>query len=150
MKKRIFLALIILITFLSISIISASEISVNDTYVAQDSSENLLAVDAGSVGSNSSNILSIKNVDTNLDENTIGQDELSKQSVKIDAPDIELYYKNGTRFIAKLSDDQGNNLANQPLIFTISGINYTKTTDNQGYTSIAINLIPVVCNLIVY
>ena len=150
MKKRIFLALIILITFLSISIISASEISVNDTYVAQDSSENLLAVDAGSVGVNSSNILSIKNVDTNLDENTIGQDELSKQSVKIDAPDIELYYKNGTRFIAKLSDDQGNNLANQPLIFTISGINYTKTTDNQGYASIAINLIPGDYNLIVY
>ena len=98
MKKRIFLALIILIAFMSVGIISASEISVNDTYVAQDSSENLLAVDEGGVGSNSSNILSIDNVDTNLDENILGVNDLSKKPVKIDAPDIDLFYKNGTKF----------------------------------------------------
>ena len=39
----------ILIAFLSISVISASEISVNDTYVGQDSSVELLAIDNGDV-----------------------------------------------------------------------------------------------------
>ena len=142
MKKRILLALIVLIAFLSIGIISASEISVNDTYIAQDSSENLLAVDEGGVGSNSSNILSINNVDTNLDENTIGDNELSRDSVIIDAPNIDLYYKNGTKFTATLTDVDGNSLVNQNLIFTISGIDYARSTDTNGKASIAINLIP--------
>ena len=149
MKKRIFLALIMLIVFLSVNIISASEINVNDTYISQDSSKDLLTIGAGDV-TNSSNILSTNNVDTNLNENTIGVNELLKQPVKIDVPDIDLYYKNGTRFVAKLSDENGNNLANQLLIFTISGINYTRTTDDQGYASIAINLIPGDYNFIVY
>ena len=38
-------ALIILIAFISVGVISASEVSVNDTYAAQDSSANLLATD---------------------------------------------------------------------------------------------------------
>jgi hypothetical protein len=127
---------------MSVGIISANEISVNDTYVAQDSSENLLAVDEGGVGSNSSNILSIDNVDTNLDENTIGDGESSKGETKIKAPDITLYYKNGTRFIAQLVDEEENGLINQSLIFTISGVSYNRTTDVFGYASMAINLIP--------
>ena len=150
MKKRIVLALIMLIAFLSVSVISASEVSVNDTYVSQDSSQDLLAVDEWDVESNSSNILSINNVDTNVDENIIGDNGLSKKPVKIDAPDIDLFYKNGTKFIAKLSDKNGKSLANQSLIFTISGVNYTRTTDNSGYASIAINLIPGDYDFIVY
>ena len=140
MKKRIFLALIILIAFMSVGIISASEISVNDTYVAQDSSENLLAVDEGGVGSNSSNILSIDNVDTNLDENTIGDDFTNYDEIK--ASDLTLYYKNGTRLTAQLVDRFGNGQADQPLTFYISGVEYERTTDSQGYASIAINLSP--------
>ena len=139
-----------LIAFMSVGIISASEVSVNDTYVAQDSSADLLATDEVGVGSNSSNILSIDNVDTNLDENILGVNDLSKKPVKIDAPDIDLFYKNGTRFIATLSDKNGNYLANQSLIFTVSGINYTRTTDSQGQASIAVNLIPGDYNFIVY
>ena len=133
--------MIILIAFSSVGIISASEISVNDTYVAQDSSENLLAVDEGGVGSNSSNILSIDNVDTNLDENTIG-DDASLSSTKIKAPDVTLYYKNGTSLVAQLVDEDQNGLVNQTLKFTISGIDYTRTTDEFGYASMLINLIP--------
>ncbi|WP_296884622.1 transglutaminase domain-containing protein [uncultured Methanobrevibacter sp.] len=150
MKKRILLALIVLIAFLSIGIISASEISVNDTYIAQDSSENLLAVDEGGVESNSSNILSINNVDTNLDENTIGENELARESVIIDAPDIELYYKNGTKFTATLTDVDGNGLVNQSLIFTISGVDYLRSTDIKGQASIAINLIPGIHDINIY
>ena len=141
MKKQIFLALLMSIAFFSVGVISASEINVNDTYIAQDSSESLLSVDEGSVESDS-NILSINNVDTDLYENSIGENELSKKPVEIKAPDIDLYYKNGTRFIAELSDENGNYLANQSLIFTISGIDYERITDSQGQASVAINLIP--------
>ena len=128
------------IAFFSVGVISASEINVNDTYIAQDSSESLLSVDEGSVESDS-NILSINNVDTDLYENSIGENELSKKPVEIKAPDIDLYYKNGTRFIAELSDENGNYLANQSLIFTISGIDYERITDSQGTASVANPLI---------
>ena len=152
MKRRIFVALMILIAFLSISVISASEISVNDTYVGQDSSVELLAIDNGDVGSDSSNILSTNNVDANVDENTIGasNESSTKEAVHIDAPDIDLYYKNGTRFVASLFDADNNKLANQSLIFSISGVNYTRVTNADGQASIAINLIPGTYTLNVY
>ena len=79
MKKQIFLALLMSIAFFSVGVISASEINVNDTYIAQDSSESLLSVDEGRVESDS-NILSINNVDTDLYENSIGENELSKRN----------------------------------------------------------------------
>ena len=62
-----------------------------------------------------------------------------KQSV-LSTNDIELYYKNGTSFKAVLSDDEGSFLSNQKIIFTINDVNYTRTTDNEGVASIAINL----------
>ena len=144
MKKRIYLALIILIAFLSIGFISASEVSINDTYAGHDSSMELLSVDNAGIGSDNSNSLSINNADTNLNnDNIIGaSNETTKTAVVIDAPDIDLYYKNGTRFIVTLSDINGNYLANESLIITISGVNYTRTTNDNGQASVAINLNP--------
>lgn len=151
MKKRIFLALLLLIAVLSIGFVSAGEIDVNDTYAVQDSNTDFLAVDQGGVGSDNSNNLSINNVDTILDESIIGASEDSaKKAVTIDAPDVNLYYRNGTRFIATLSDVDGNKLANQTLLFTISGVDYARTTDVNGSASIAINLIPGTYDFITY
>ena len=151
MKKRIFLALMLLIAILSIGFVSANEIDVNDTYAVQDSNADFLAVDQGGVGSENSNNLSINNVDTILDESIIGASEDSaKKAVTIDAPDVNLYYKNGTRFIATLSDTDGNKLANQTLLFTISGVDYARTTDVNGSASVAINLIPGTYDFITY
>ena len=152
MKKRMFFALIILIAFLSVGVISASEINVNDNYTAKVTDGSLFAVDNGGVESDSSNILSINNVDTSVDENTIGasNNSTTKKAVQINAPDVDLYYKNGTNFIATLSDIDGNKLANQALIFSISGVNYTRTTNNEGQASISINLNPGEYNLNVY
>ena len=145
------MTLIILIAFLSVGVISASEINMNDNYTAQGSDGDLLAVDNGGVESDSSNILSINNVDTNVDENIMGAgNESTKKAVKIDAPDITLYYKNGTKFIATLSDIDGNKLANQTLLISINGINYTRTTSSDGQASIAVNLNPGEYNFDVY
>lgn len=62
-----------------------------------------------------------------------------KESV-LSGNDVELYYKNGTAFKVVLSDGEGSLLANQKVIFTINDINYTRTTNNDGVASIAINL----------
>ena len=133
MKKMIFL-LMIFVVFLSIASVSANEISENNTYV--QISSNSLSVDDG--------------VWSDLSTDAISAVNVSKKDVTIDAPDIKLYYKNGTRFVATLTDIDGNKLANQSLIFAISGVNYTRTTDSSGSASIAINLLPGTYDLITY
>ena len=124
----------IFVVFLSIASVSANEISENNTYV--QISSNSLSVDDG--------------VWSDLSTDAISAVNVSKKDVTIDAPDIKLYYKNGTRFIATLTDIDGNKLANQSLIFAISGVNYTRTTDSSGSASIAINLLPGTYDLITY
>ena len=64
------------------------------------------------------------------------------EDVNIDANDVSMYYKNGTRLNVDLHDSESAPLDNQSLIIAINGMNYTKTTDSEGKTSIAINLIP--------
>ena len=56
--------------------------------------------------------------------------------------DTELYFKNGTAFKLVLSDSEGSLLSNQQLIISINGNNYTRTTNENGTASIAINLAP--------
>ncbi|MCR5027604.1 MAG: Ig-like domain repeat protein [Methanobrevibacter sp.] len=130
---------------MSISIVSASE-NVNESYSVGSSPNNALSVGVN-VGSGYSNNLSTNNVGTNLVENTVGAN--STKNTVINAPNVDLYYKNGTRFIATLSDIDGNKLANQTLIFSINGFNYTRITNNEGSSSIAINLNPNTYNCVV-
>ena len=53
-----------------------------------------------------------------------------------------MYYKNGTRLNADLSDANDNPLPNHNLTFNINNQNYIRTTDGNGRASLAINLIP--------
>lgn len=73
------------------------------------------------------------------EENTTVSDV---ENVNLESNDISLYYKNGTRLSAELFDSYDNPLDNQSLIFNINGQNYTRTTDNGGKASLAINLNP--------
>ena len=54
----------------------------------------------------------------------------------IESSDLVKYYKNTSQFSVNV------NSANVSVIFNINGINYTKTSDNNGIASIAINLRP--------
>ena len=56
------------------------------------------------------------------------------------AKDIVMYYKDGTRLGAYLYDSNGRPLANNTVTFSLQGIDYSKTTNQNGYSSIAINL----------
>jgi len=64
------------------------------------------------------------------------------EDVNIDANDISMYYKNGTRLSAELNDLNDNPLPDCDLVFSINNQNYTRTTNDDGKASIAINLIP--------
>ena len=64
------------------------------------------------------------------------------QATSLTGNDTELYFKNGTAFKVELSDSNGSSLANQSVIFNINGNNYTRTTNDEGIASMAINLIP--------
>ena len=61
--------------------------------------------------------------------------------VNLDVSNIIMFYKDGTRLIAKLTDCIGNPIANATIFFVINGVTYNRTTDENGTASMAINLI---------
>ncbi|WP_296806774.1 Ig-like domain repeat protein [uncultured Methanobrevibacter sp.] len=58
----------------------------------------------------------------------------------ISAPDVTKYFHGPERFIITVTDYKGNPLANKTVKLTINGVEYTRTTNAHGITSIAINL----------
>ena len=58
---------------------------------------------------------------------------------KIESADVEMYYKDGSRFTILLTENN-TPLANRTVQFTINGNTYNRTTNDEGYASIAINL----------
>ena len=56
------------------------------------------------------------------------------------APDVTKYYGGSERFAVTLKDLNGKPIANANIKITINGQTYTKTTDNNGETSMGINL----------
>ena len=63
----------------------------------------------------------------------------SPKAVDLQAPEIEMYYKNGTRFEVALTSN-GTGISNETVIININGVNNTRKTDENGKTGIAINL----------
>ncbi len=59
--------------------------------------------------------------------------------VKIESSDLVMYYKDGSRFAIRLTEN-GTALTNKTVQFTINGNTYKRSTDDKGYASIAINL----------
>ena len=67
----------------------------------------------------------------------------------IDAPSFTKYYGGSERFVVTLSDGAGNPLPDQNIYITINGATYTRTTDSEGKSSIAVNLPPGEYDIIV-
>ena len=61
--------------------------------------------------------------------------------INVSAPDVIKHYNSTERFVVTVTDSRGNPLANQSVIISVNGVNYTRTTDANGTASIAINLI---------
>ena len=56
--------------------------------------------------------------------------------------DLVKYYRNASKFEAKLVDSSYNPVAGEKITFTINGNQYQRTTDNNGVAGLAINLQP--------
>lgn len=67
---------------------------------------------------------------------------LTSDSVNIEAKDVSMFYKNGTRLNTVLTDTNDTPVSNASLIITINGQDYKRTTNDEGKASLAINLIP--------
>ena len=64
------------------------------------------------------------------------------EEVKVDvsAPDITKYYGGSERFVVSLKDINNQPIPNADIKIYINGQTYTRTTDNNGVASMAINL----------
>ena len=62
-------------------------------------------------------------------------------TINVSALDVTKYYNGTERFVVTVTDSKNNPLANQSVIISVNGVNYTRTTDANGTASIAIGLV---------
>lgn len=72
----------------------------------------------------------------NVSENV----EINSIKTVLEAENVVMYYKDGTRFAVVLKDINGNPLANMNVTISINGRDYIRQSDENGTASIAINL----------
>ena len=65
--------------------------------------------------------------------------ETTKKKVTLIAPNVKMYYKDGSKFTATLKY-QKKVIANAKIKIQLNGQTYTKTTDNKGKVSLNLNL----------
>lgn len=75
----------------------------------------------------------------NETNNTPSNDTVTVNAV-LTADDLEAYYHDESRFYVKLTDDKSNPIANEKILIELNGMNYTRTTNENGSASITINL----------
>ena len=77
---------------------------------------------------------------TEIGNETIKTQSTPQESVHIETYDVDMYYKDGTRFSANSYDENENPLSNTQTIFSLNGVNYTRQNNENGRASLAINL----------
>ena len=58
----------------------------------------------------------------------------------LEAKDLNMKYKDGSKFETKLVDGTGKPYADQTITFNINGVFYSRTTDTNGIARLNINL----------
>ena len=71
---------------------------------------------------------------------------VNPMKVNLNISDVVMFYRDGTRMVAILTDIKGNPITNATVYFTINGKTYARTTDTNGTASLAINLISKIYN----
>ena len=71
---------------------------------------------------------------------------VNPMKVNLNISDVVMFYRDGTRMVAILTDIKGNPITNATVYFTINGKTYARTTDINGTASLAINLISKIYN----
>lgn len=113
--KKIVLILLLTLALFSISSVSAQNIDVNTTNNINPLNEVL------------------------IDETIATSNELTNKS-SIISNDLEKYYKDDKGFCATFYNENGTPLTNKNITFSVNGVSYIKTTDNNGTAKLNINL----------
>lgn len=89
--------------------------------------------------------------DLNFNDNEFNK-YISNQNnnVSIITKDVEMYYKNNTRFEVLLKDINGTPMINEKITIILNNQEYTSITNQSGQTSIALNLYPGIYNVTTY
>ncbi|WP_288660080.1 chitobiase/beta-hexosaminidase C-terminal domain-containing protein [uncultured Methanobrevibacter sp.] len=66
----------------------------------------------------------------------------NKVNTSLEVNDLVMYYKNGSKFNVVLKDSSDNVLVNKNVIINVNGVNYIRTTNNLGFASLDIRLLP--------
>ena len=64
----------------------------------------------------------------------------TKTRVTIDAPELNMYYKDGSRFRVTLKDNDKNPISKAKITFTLNNNTYSRETNSKGVASLKINL----------
>ncbi|MBR0369658.1 MAG: adhesin [Methanobrevibacter sp.] len=75
-----------------------------------------------------------------IENETITTQSTPQENVHIETHDVDMYYKDGTRFAANSYDENDNPLSDTQTTFSLNGINYTRQNNENGRASLAINL----------
>ena len=133
MNKNINTICFIFLLLFLISAVSAAD-NENETLhqIQEDSHEELCSISA-------------KNLDeikaTNTEKQLItGTPTVTKEKITLSAPNVKMYYKDGSKFKVTLKDSKKKAIKNAKLKITINGVTYNKVTDSKGTTSLNLNL----------
>ena len=152
--KKLLIFMVLLVSLLSISAVSAADVNDTAVDVVGDDITDIPTIPDDTTDTpespveNDTTDIPVENptegdngTDIPIENSTEGDNETTITS-PIDAEDLEMFYKNGTRYEVTIIDSNGNPLANQIVTITINGIDYSRITNENGIASLAINLNP--------
>ena len=73
-----------------------------------------------------------------VENETIMEKNSPQDNIEIETHDVDMFYSDGTRFTAQIYDEKP--ISNQTVIFTLNGVDYSRQSNENGISSIAINL----------
>ncbi|WP_407378553.1 hypothetical protein [Methanobrevibacter sp.] len=65
--------------------------------------------------------------------------EISKENIKLESKDLDMYYKDGSKFTVNLTDNT-RPIVNASVKICLNGVNYSRKTNDDGLASLTINL----------
>ena len=75
-----------------------------------------------------------------MENETITTENNPIEDINIISEDVDMFYKDGTRFYVELQDKNNKPIENASVTFNINGINYTRQSNENGQTSLPLNL----------
>ena len=75
-----------------------------------------------------------------MENETITTESTPHENIQLETHDVEMYYKDGTRFTADIRDKNENPLEDMKVSFNINNVTYTRQSNEEGHASIALNL----------